>query len=139
MERIGPKTGNPLEMFALTILLILCLPNVSNTFYHGTGGYQLSAQHEKIICECCLGENGVRSWNSYSINGGSPGIFSYIFILVILCLPNVSNETYHDTGENKLSAEQIGGMVSITLFQIVYQIRRKKRNHLAVFVFPIFY
>ena len=47
MEHIRPKTGNPLEFFwFLSILLILCLPNVSKILYHGTGEDKLSAQHK---------------------------------------------------------------------------------------------
>ena len=44
MEQIRPKTENPLEIFVLSVLLILCLTNLSNNLYHGTGGDKLSAK-----------------------------------------------------------------------------------------------
>ena len=37
VEQLRPKTGNPLEILFLSILLILCLPNISKKLYHGTG------------------------------------------------------------------------------------------------------
>ena len=37
MELLRPKTCDSLAIFFLSILLILCLPNISNKFYHGTG------------------------------------------------------------------------------------------------------
>ena len=43
MEQLRPKTGNSLEMFLFSILLIVCHPNVSNKLYRGEGEYQLSA------------------------------------------------------------------------------------------------
>ena len=51
--------------------------------------------------------------------------FLFISILLISCLINGSNKTYHDTGENKLSAEQIGVLVSITLYQLMSQLQPK--------------
>ena len=50
-------------------------------------------------------------------------MFWFISILLISCIPNVHNKNYHDTGENKLYVEHIGGLVNITLCQIIYQIR----------------
>ena len=64
-------------------------------------------------------------------------MFWFIFILLILCLPNVLKLTYHDTGENKFSAEIIGGLVSITLCQIMEHIRPKTGNPLEMFVLYI--
>ena len=55
MEQIRSKTGNPLTIFVLSILLILRLPNISKKLYHGTGGDQSSAQHKIRTGECCLG------------------------------------------------------------------------------------
>ena len=46
MEQLLPKTGDPLETFFVSILLILCHPNISNKLYHGTGEDQLSAQQK---------------------------------------------------------------------------------------------
>ena len=43
-------------------------------------------------------------------------------------------KTYHNTGENKLSADQIGGLVSITLCQLMDQLFTKTGNTLAIFV-----
>ena len=53
MEKLCPKTGNPLKK-NISILLILCLPNVSNKLYHGTGEDQLSAQHKISTGDCWL-------------------------------------------------------------------------------------
>ena len=40
-EQIRPRMGNPLAfIWFISILLILCLPNVSNKYYHGTGSDQ---------------------------------------------------------------------------------------------------
>ena len=47
--------GNPLGFFwLLSILFILFLPNVSNNLYHGTGEYQLYAQHKGIMVSASL-------------------------------------------------------------------------------------
>ena len=48
MEQIRPKIGISLVIvwFSLSIFLILCLHNVSNKYYRGTGSYQLSSQHK---------------------------------------------------------------------------------------------
>ena len=40
MEQLRPKTGNSLATFVLSILLILCHPNILNKFYHRIGEYQ---------------------------------------------------------------------------------------------------
>ena len=55
-------------------------------------------------------------------------------ILLISCIPNISKKIYHDTEENKLSAEHIGGLVSVELCQIMEQLRPKTGNPLASFV-----
>ena len=49
MEHLWPKTGNPLAIvFGFSIfLLILCLPNVSNKYYHITVSDKFSAQHKE--------------------------------------------------------------------------------------------
>ena len=44
-------------------------------------------------------------------------------LVLFLSLPNVSNKTYHDTGENQLDAEHIVGLVSITLCHIMEQLQ----------------
>ena len=43
-------------------------------------------------------------------------------------------KNHHDTGENQFSAEQIVGLVSIKLCQIMEQLRPKTGNPLANFV-----
>ena len=140
MEQLQPKKGNPLEFCcSLYILIILCLPNISNKLYHGKGGDQLSAKHKKRTGESCVGEHCVSSWSSYGLKQGIPWNFvMFISILLISCLPNVSNKTYNETGENQLSAEYTGGMVSITLCQLMDQIHPKTVNPLE-FLFSIFY
>ena len=62
------------------------------------------------------------------------GLFS-LSILLISRLPNVINKTYHGTGENQFSAEHIGELVSITLCQLVEQLRPKMGNPLATVFF----
>ena len=42
----------------LSVLLILCLSNVSNKYYHITGSYQLSAQHKELLISVAW-ENGL--------------------------------------------------------------------------------
>ena len=46
MDQLRPKTGNPLEMFSLCILLILFHPNIPKHSYHGTGEDQLYPQQK---------------------------------------------------------------------------------------------
>ena len=65
MAQLWPKTGNPLAIFVLSILLILCPPNIYNKFYHITGEYQLSAQQKLVIF--ALEEHLVSSWSSYEL------------------------------------------------------------------------
>ena len=36
----------------------------------------------------------------------------YLFLL-LLCLPNFSKKSYHETGENHLYSQQKGGLVSV--------------------------
>ena len=98
MDQLQPKTRNLLEMFVLYILLMLCLPNISKKIYHGTKEYQLYAKYKIRTGKCCLGEHCVSLWISYSLKQGIPWNFLLISILLISCLPNVSNKTYHDTG-----------------------------------------
>ena len=45
MEQLQHKMENSLAFF-LSILLILCLTNVSNKFYHDTGEYQWYPKHK---------------------------------------------------------------------------------------------
>ena len=86
MEQLRPKMGNPLAVFVLYVLLILCLPNVPNKIYHGTGEDQLSSQHKIRAGECCLGEHCVISWSNYGLKRGIPWTFFFLSILLILCL-----------------------------------------------------
>ena len=48
MYQIGPKTGNPLEIYfgLSTFLLILCVHNVSKNSYHCKGSDKLYTKHE---------------------------------------------------------------------------------------------
>ena len=75
MDQLRPITGNHLEMFILSILSMLCLPNNSNTLYHVTKEDQLSAQHKLRTGECFLGEHCVHSWINYSLKWGIPWNF----------------------------------------------------------------
>ena len=85
IDQIRPKTGNPLAMFFLSILLILFHPNISNKLYNGTGEDQLSAQHKIRTGECCLGETCVRSWSRYDLKRGIPWhFFVYLYFIQIM-------------------------------------------------------
>ena len=90
MDHLHPKTGNTLAIFVLYILLMVCLPNISNKFYHGKKEDQLYAQHKRRTSECFLGEHCVISWSRYVLKWGIPWNFLFISILLISCLPNVS-------------------------------------------------
>ena len=92
MDQLRPKTGNPLAIFVLSILLILCLPNVSNKFYHKKKSDQLSTQYKISTVECCLEEYCVSSWSSYGLKQGIPWIFLIDLYLLILFLINVSKK-----------------------------------------------
>ena len=102
MEQLRPKIGNPLAIFVITILSILCHPNISKKLYNGTGEDQLSAQHKRRTGECFLGEYCIRSWIIYSLKRGIPWHILFISILLISCIPNFPNKIYHGTGEDQL-------------------------------------
>ena len=139
MDQLRSKTGNYLAIFVLSILSISCLPKISKKFYHVTGRDQLSAQHKRRTGNCCLGEYWIRSWSSNSLKLGIPWHFLFISILLISCLPNVSNRIYHGTGDNQLSEEHIGVLVSIKLFQLMDQLQPQTRHPLAMFVLSIYW
>ena len=61
----------------------------------------------------------------------------FLSVLLISCLPNVSNKTYHSTIENHLSSEHMALLVSITLCQLVYQIQPKQGEILGNFCLSI--
>ena len=110
MEYLRPKIGNPLAFLVLFILLILCLPNISNKNCHDTGENKFSAEHIGglvIITLCHLMEQ-------LRPKIGNPLAILVLFILLILCLPNISNKFYHGTGGDQLSAQQKKeGLVSV--------------------------
>ena len=54
MEQLRSKTGNPLAVFVISILLILCLPNVSKTLYDETVEYQFYVKNKRSTGDCCL-------------------------------------------------------------------------------------
>ena len=51
MDQLQPKKGDPLEIcfWFFYILLILCLPTVSNKYNHGTGAYRFPSQQKVVI------------------------------------------------------------------------------------------
>ena len=53
MDQLQPKTGNCLEIYFLflSIVLILCLLNISNEYYRETGVYTLSEKHNIFVSE----------------------------------------------------------------------------------------
>ena len=96
MEQLWPKTGNPLTTFSglsLFLLLLLCLPNVKNKYYHGKVSDILSAQHKEVLASVSW-ENVVSAHVAATAsNGESLGnCFGFSLFLLILCLPNVSKK-----------------------------------------------
>ena len=90
----GLKQGIPWQFIFgfFLFLLILCLPNVSNKFYHDTGSDKFSEQHKQRAGECCLGESCVISWSRYDLKQGIPWkfncfvLFMFLLIYVFLCM-----------------------------------------------------
>ena len=60
-----------------------------------------------VACKYIVSAHGA----AISQNGEYVCMLSFISILLIICFPNVSNKTYHDTGYNKLYAETMGVLV----------------------------
>ena len=62
-----------------------------------------------------LGERCVISWSSYGLKQEIPWKFYYrfLYILLLLCIYNVSHKSYHVMVSDQLSSKQKGGMVSI--------------------------
>ena len=63
MEQLHSKKGNSLAIFVLYGLILSCLPNIPNTFYHGTGEHQLSAKLKKGL--------SIVAWESIVSDHGS--------------------------------------------------------------------
>ena len=40
-------------------------------------------------------------------------LFLFLYVLLILCVPNVSKHSYHDTGSDQLSAQHKGVLVIV--------------------------
>ena len=122
MEHIRPKTGNPLEIsFCFSLFFsILCLTNFSKHSYHDTEEYQLSAQHERVLVSV-FGSTKCQLMDQLCPKMGNPLTIFICFslFLLILCLPNVSKNSCHDTGSDKFSAEHKGGLVSVSWEHIV--------------------
>ena len=119
MNQLRTKYRNLLAIISL-YLIISFLTNVSNKPYHVTGEYPLSEQHWRSTSKWCLEKNYVISLNSYSLKQGIPWRFClFLSVTLILFLPNVLNKTYNYKGENQLSVERIGGLMSIKLSHII--------------------
>ena len=87
----GLNRGIPCHFFFSLLLLILFLHKNSNISYHDTGDDQLSVQHKGGLVSVALGERFARSWISYGLKQGISCQILFLSILLILCLPNVSN------------------------------------------------
>ena len=98
MEQLRLKTGNPLAILVLYILLILCHPNVSNKLYHGTGEDQLSSQQKIRTGEYCLEERCVSSWIRYGLKRGIPWYF--LFYLYFINITSSVVVLYHRILQN---------------------------------------
>ena len=68
---------------------------------------------------------------------GNPLEILFISVLLISYIPNVSKKTYHGTGENQFYVEHIGSLVSITLCQIMEQLRPKMGDPLVIIVLSV--
>ena len=96
MEQIRPKTGNPLDFFLfISILLISCIINFSNKNYHDTGENQFSTEHIGGLASITFPQ----IMEQLHPKTGNPLAVFDLYILSILCIPNVSNKFYHGTGE----------------------------------------
>ena len=74
-----------LRQFLFFLFLRICLSNISNNFYHGTGEDQLSEKHKIRTGECCLGEHCISSWVSYGLKQGtSCHLFVYLYFINIM-------------------------------------------------------
>ena len=141
MEPLRPTTGNTLGGF-LFILLILCLPNVSNKYYHDTGADQFSAQHKGVLVIFSWGNVVSAHGAAAAYNGKSLGNLFLLYILLILCIPNLSNKSYHVTGADQLYAQHKGVMVSIYWYKVVLvpgSATAYNRESLGNLFFYIFY
>ena len=74
MEEIRPSKVNPLEIcFCFSMfLIILCLLNVSNTYYHGIERDQFSKQHKGSLVGVDLENIMSAHGAAMALNGNSP-------------------------------------------------------------------
>ena len=95
-----PIFSNVLSGFYPCLLLLSCFTHVLNKYFHGTGSDYLSSQYKGAFGKCCLEERCVSSWSCYDLKWGIPwkSFVWFLFILLILCIPNVLNKSYHDKG-----------------------------------------
>ena len=106
------SVGFPLLL--LLLLLVLCLPNVSNKYYHETGLYQLYVQHKVGLVRVAW-ENIVSTYRAaMDLRGKSLGKY----VLVSLCF-NIYyvflmlQTFYRDTVSDQLSSQHKTVMVSV--------------------------
>ena len=103
------QTLFPIILFGFSpfLLLLFFLYNVINKYYYEKGSDQLSAQHKVILLNNAW-ENIVSSYeSSTALNRKVLGFFfSFsLFLLIILCLPDVSKKSYHGIESNQLSEQ----------------------------------
>ena len=112
-------------MFVFYILIIWFFPNISNNFYNGTGGDQIYAQHKRRTGEDWLGAHGVISCSIYGLKRGIPWhLFAYLYFITTMSSEWFKqNLSWHS--KRQLTAEHIRGLVSITLCQLMEQLRLK--------------
>ena len=74
MEEIRPSKVNPLEIFSgfSMFLIILCLLNVSNTYYHGKERDQFSKQYKGGLVGVDLENIMSAHGAAMALNGNSP-------------------------------------------------------------------
>ena len=83
MEQLWPKTGNPLAIFFLPILLILCLPNVSKISIMAQENIKY-LHNTKLVLVSVSWENIVSAHGAAKeLIGGSLGMFLFLSILII--------------------------------------------------------
>ena len=117
----GPKWGTPWQQFKFSLFsLILCLSNASNKYYHGIVSDKLSVQHKGGLLNFAWQSVVSAHGSVTALNGEFFGKCSwFLSVLLILCLPNVSNKYYHDTRSHQFYAQHKGLIMSVSWQNIV--------------------
>ena len=69
MDQLQPKTGNPLEIFSLSILLISCLPNVSKNYIMAQDKINYMNNKKGVLVSVSLGKTVSAHGAAMAFNG----------------------------------------------------------------------